>query len=147
MDEETPDRRHARDAGVRIGGRHFRIGSSEIAQQYAGVLFAASRPRQVQAARRHDVSRATVNKDRRENYRVGRWKRGRALASKSAYVRTRNVRGVERSGLGEGGERCEERRRGREGCEGGVDLPGRDVSLTHSVSLTQTDVHHGQAGS
>jgi hypothetical protein len=29
----------------------------------------------------------------------------------------------------------------------GGDLPGRDVSLTHSVSLTQTDVHHGQAGS
>lgn len=37
-------------------------------------------------------------------------------------------------------------RGGREGARG-VDLPGRDVSLTHSVSLTQTDVHHGQAGS
>lgn len=40
------------------------------------------------------------------------------------------------------------RMKGVRGAGGGQGLAReRDVSLTHSVSLTQTDVHHGQAGS
>lgn len=142
-----PGGRHARDA-VQIGGRHFRIGSGE---RDRSVAKSSLQPRGgVKCRRRHDVSRATVNKDRRENYRVGCGEGSEGegdlvevrarMSSACTYIREafasqNGDEGVTRSARG-----------GREGARG-VDLPGRDVSLTHSVSLTQTDVHHGQAGS
>lgn len=99
------DRRHARDGAVRIGGRR---GTSESeATRDRSVAKSSLQPRGgVKCRRQHDVSRATVNKDRRENYRVENGGKGgleeRASSSKSAYVHayTRSVRGIEQRGEG-----------------------------------------------
>lgn len=107
-------------------------------------------PRGGVKCRQHDVSRATVNKDRRENYRVASGGEGGGEEGELVEVRVRTSRArtyAERSWRARGVARgLREAREAGRGARG-PDLPGRDVSLTHSVSLTQTDVHHGQAGS
>lgn len=142
-----PGRRHARD-GVRIGGRHFRIGSSEIARSPSPLC----RPRGgVKCRRRHDVSRATVNKDQRENYRVrsegegrGREVEERAISSKSAFVQATRVHTYAKR------SRRRTATRGLRGARGaGRDARGRlarERRVTHSLRVTYTNRRTSRAG-
>lgn len=133
------------DDSVRIGvaaaeTRHFDFGieAADRALHLMPVLFAVSRRRrrQVQAAACDVSARQSTKTD------------ARTIASAEEGVEERAARRSPRSY-----KRVRERARARATAERDVgerrggDLPGRDVSLTHSVSLTQTDVHHGQAGS
>lgn len=107
---------------VRIGGRHFRIGSSERDRSAAKSSLQSRGG--VKCRRRHDVSRATVNKDRRENYRVGRGGEGSEGEGDLVEVRARTSRACtyirEAFAARNGDEGVARSARGREGstCQG-----------------------------
>jgi len=91
-----PDRRHTAMASELAAG----TSESEAARDRS-VAESSLQPRDgVKCRRRHDVSRATVNKDRRENYRVENREKGevgrggRARRSPHSYEPRAYVRGA-----------------------------------------------------
>lgn len=141
VDEGLVGRRHGRD-GVRIGGRHFRIGSSEIARSPSPLCSLAA------ASSAGGGMTSTARQSTKTGARTTvLGVEERASSSKSAFVRA-YVR-AERSRRGEpGGEGvCEEHQRHREGCEGSTCQGETCHSLTPCHLHKQTYITGRQAAS